>query len=322
MKNSKILVIAPIMFHYHEALINELKKDNEIMFFADQPQGALTALLRKVNSNYSSLYYKKILKKIKDFKFDYFLMINGKGVTREFLIELRKLSKNAKFITYQWDSIARNQIERKTDYRYFLDLFDKSYSFDYEDVENIESLDYLPTFHTATQILENWIEREIDYLMVASYTKERYSFVKKVKKEFIKRNLNFACHLYIPWHHYLRNIVMKGEYANPKYLKFHTLSKTEVLNMYLNSKSTIDIQYKYQKGYTMRVIEGLAYGCKIFTTNKDIIKENFYSNNSIKIFDQKDFWKVFDKDFLDRKVFKNEEIEKFNLTNWIENVFK
>ena len=320
MKNKKILIIAPLLFHYHQALVDSLAESNEVLFYPDQPKGALTALKRKISKRFSRAYYEKLFVKVKNLKFDYFLLINGKGVTREFLTKLRKTNRNAKFITYQWDSIERNNIERKTNYLYFLDLFDDCYSFDPNDALSIERLNYLPTFHTINRQKIAKTQRTIDFLMVASYTRERYRFIKSNAYEFKRRNFTFYHHLFIPWHHYLRNIILKGEFANPKYLKFKSLTKESLMELYAKSKSTIDIQYEFQKGFTMRVMEGLAHHCKIYTTNKAIIKENFYDQNTIRIFKLGAFWNDFDPTYLGSDFKPSNYILDLHISKWIKKV--
>ncbi|MDJ0645975.1 MAG: hypothetical protein QNJ57_08350 [Flavobacteriaceae bacterium] len=320
MKNKKILIIAPLMFHYHQALIDELAKNNRVIYFPDQPKGAFTALKRKVSERFSRRYYEKLLLKVKNEKIDFFLLINGKGITREFIIGLRNSNQSAKFITYQWDSIARNNIERKTNYLYFLDLFDSCYSFDPKDAASIKRLKYLPTYHTVASQSTSEAKRPIDLLMVASYTKERYSFIKSNSKEFKRRNLTFYHHLFIPWHHYVRNSMLKGEFSNPKYLKFRAVTRERLNELYSKSKSTIDLQYEHQKGFTMRIMEGLAHHCKIITSNQEITKESFYDENNIKIFDISSFWKDFNAAFLSTNFRPNRYIVDLHVSEWIKKV--
>lgn len=322
MKNKTILLITPIIFHYHEELIDTLKRAGaNVLFFPDQPQGALVALKRKISTKYSIEYYNKIYNKIKKVKIDYFFLINGKGITRKFIQNIKLNNENVRLITYQWDSIMRNKIERKTDYLYILDLFDKCFSFDHKDVNENKKLKYLPNFHTIKHNINTTTFRGIDFLMIASYTEDRYYFVKRMSREFQQKGMIFYNHLYIPWHHYIRNIFLKRKLLNPKYLKFDTIPKNRLEELYINSKATLDIQYANQTGFTMRVMEGLAYGCKIITTNKNIVKENFYSPDSISFFETNSFWKNFESSFLEKKLEENKSIEELYIEQWIKKIF-
>lgn len=321
MKNKTILLITPILFHYHLRIKDELEnKGAKVIFFPDQPQGALTALKRKLSSKVSKKYYDKIYAQIKEIEFDYFFLINGKGITRDFILKLKHQNKRIKLITYQWDSIARSNRERKANFLYFIDLFDRCFSFDYKDSNEIEKLEYLPTFHTIDHKIEREKIRSIDFLLVASYTDERYKFIKRRILE--TNNKNFHFHLYIPWHHYVRNLFLKGTFLNPKYLKFYTLSKEKLEDLYLNSKSTIDIQYIDQTGFTMRVMEGLAYGCKIISTNKKIVLEKFYTSDEILVFEMPFFWDYVEMNYINRKAKPNKLINELHIKKWIDRIFE
>jgi len=322
MKNKTILLITPIIFHYHVELINALKETGaNVLFYPDQPQGALVALKRKLSTKYSKEYYDKIYDKIKEVRIDYFFLINGKGITRKFIQKIKQDNKGIKLITYQWDSIARNNLERKTNYLYILDLFDKCFSFDHKDANENKELEYLSNFHTIKNKSNTNMLREIDFLMVGSYTDERYFFVKKMSKEFRQKKIVFYNHLYIPWHHYARNVLLKGKFLNPMYLKYYPISKKVLKKLYLNSKATIDIQHPNQTGFTMRVLEGLAYGCKIITTNKNIVKENFYSADNISIFELNSFWKNLKISFIEKKTDSNKSIDELYIKQWIKKIF-
>ena len=92
MKKKKLLLIAPLMFHYHQILIDELAKQYQVFFFPDQPKDPFTALKRKLHKTFSERYYKHLFQQVKNERFDVFLCINGKGITREFIEKLRALA--------------------------------------------------------------------------------------------------------------------------------------------------------------------------------------------------------------------------------------
>lgn len=316
----KILLITPILFHYHEVLIKEFEKKNfDVVYFPDQPQGALTALKRKLLPNISSVYYSKILKKIKEEKFDYFLLINGKGITIDFLKRFRKENPKSKFITYQWDSLARNNLERKTNYLYLLDYFDKCYTFDYKDSLNIEKLNYLPNFHTIEN-QKNDCEKKVDIFIVGSYTKERYLFLKEYESILKANDFIFYHYLYMPWHHFARELFIRQNFINPKYLKFSVLQKEKLEELYKKSKATVDIAYKNQSGFTMRIMEAIAYKCKIYTTNTLIKNEDFYKKNNIVFINETNFFDMFIENQSKPTSSSVHLIENLHIKNWINKI--
>ena len=319
MKGKTILLITPIIFHYHSVLEEELRKmGNKVIFFPDQPSDAFTALKRKIFPKVSKYHYEKIFKKISDEKIDCFLLINGKGITRSFVSKLRKLNPKALFITYQWDSIQRNNLDRKTNFLYFLDLFDKRYSFDYDDVKSVKELNYLPNFHTIEIQKDSTEKKHIDLLLVASYTEERYRFLKK---HLNQEGLKFYHHLYMPWHHFLRTLILKRKIINTKYIKFSTISKEHLDNLYKSSFATIDIPYENQSGFTMRIMESLAFKCKVFTTNSNLKNETFYTKESICVVNENNFLEVYRNNTKKENTFIHPEIEKMHISNWIQKVF-
>lgn len=317
--SKKILLITPILFHYHEKIIDELKSKNfEVFFFPDQPKGAFTALKRKIYPKITVGYYKNIYDKIKNVSFDYFLLINGKGITIEFLKALKNNNPKCRFITYQWDSLKRNHIERKADFLYILKYFDKSYSFDYEDCKVIKELNYLPNFHTIEK--KPSATKEIDVFIVGSFTKERYDFIKNIQPRLQGNNYNYFFYLYMPWHHYAREVVIRKNFINSRYIKFKTISKREVNSLYQKSKSTVDLAYKNQTGFTMRILEGLSNNCKVFTTNKNIIKEGFYNSDLTITFTNGDFYSKF-KEHINKPVYwENVDISEFHINSWIDKI--
>lgn len=316
----KVLLITPILFHYHETLIKEFeRKEFEVIYFPDQPQGAFTALKRKVFPNIAGTYYAKIFQKIQEEKFDYFLLINGKGITIDFIKKLKKINPNSKFITYQWDSLARNNEERKTDYLYILDYFDKCYTFDYNDSLKIKKLNYLPNFHTIVKTNEN-TRKTIDLFIVASYTRDRYKFLKKYTHLLKRNDYVFYHYLYMPWHHFVRELFLRGKLINPKYIKFKILDKERLEALYKTSKATIDIAYKNQSGFTMRIMESIAYKCKIYTTNKLLEKEKFYRCDDIIFINKDNFFDKFIKNEKNSNVSENNLIDDFYIKNWINKI--
>ncbi len=307
------------MFHYHQILIDELAKQYQVFFFPDQPKDPLTALKRKLHRTFSARYYERLFEQVKNEQFEVFLCINGKGITREFIEKLRSLNESAKFITYQWDSIARNKIERKTDYLYFLDLFDKCYSFDPNDVSSVDRLHYLPTYHNTEARNPSKNTKSIDLLLIASYTKERYRFIKKHKEDLLKQDYSFQYYLYLPWHHYVRNLLLKGEFLDPKLVRFTPMSKKSLFEKYEQARVLLDIQYKHQSGFTMRIMEGLAHGCKILSTNTALQKEQFNQNN-MGYFNLEHFKIESDLDLLNSSFQPDNTIKNLHIRQWAQTI--
>ena len=65
----------------------------------------------------------------------------------------------------------------------------------------------------------------------------------------------------------------------------NSLSYEEMQKKLLYSSVILDLPFQEQTGYTHRLIEALAYGKKVITTNSNITKENFFNQEQIHIID-------------------------------------
>jgi hypothetical protein len=71
-----------------------------------------------------------------------------------------------------------------------------------------------------------------------------------------------------------------------EYIMANSLSYEEMQYHLLCSNVILDLPFQGQSGYTHRLIEALAYGKKVITTNSNIKKESFFNSVQIHIMDE------------------------------------
>jgi hypothetical protein len=88
---------------------------------------------------------------------------------------------------------------------------------------------------------------------------------------------------------WVKNYILNFEVIERKlkreYLVYDSLNYKELQNNMLCSNVVLDLPYQMQSGYTHRLIEALANGKKVITTNTGIAKESFYNPEQIHIID-------------------------------------
>ena len=103
-----------------------------------------------------------------------------------------------------------------------------------------------------------------------------------------------------------------------KYITVGRISQERIIEAYSNASAVLDIEHHKQNGLTMRTLEVLGAGLKLITTNKNIRKEDFYSESNVLIIDRG--MPNIDKDFLLRR--SNIPLsKKYSIESWIKCIF-
>ncbi len=313
-KNKKLLLIAPVFYNYHEAIINSLKKLGfDLSFFAERDYSVKRRIKKNINNYYfkkhERFYLENILNEIKDKNFDYILIIRGEIITPCFMNVLKSRYKDAKFYMYQWDSVKNNN------YLDILSYFDKVFSFDREDCKK-HNINYLPLFYIDEyKNLKSNKTKDIDILMIASAL-GRDEFLNKLIKFSKDNNLKIYHHLYINRLEYFKGFLNKKRYKNAK---FNSLSLKEVMNLYSRSKVIVDFNNINQSGLTIRTFEALGAHKKLITTNKFIKFEDFYDEENIMIIDREN--PNIDLDFINKEFKPNKYISNYHIDKFLLNIF-
>jgi hypothetical protein len=197
-----------------------------------------------------------------------------------------------------------------------LKLFNRVYTFDPDDAIKYK-ITYKPNFYVSYSN-NTCHKNEYDIFFVGKFNPERLVTIDKIISLKEEHGIKFFVKLWpaykIFFHNYflyrmfnilsfnniwLRNYQLNFEAVEGilkrDYLIVNSLDYNETQNHLLSSNVILDLPIPGQKGYTHRVIEALANGKKIITTNSNIKKEFFFNPEQIHIIENQnpvfdDFW--------------------------------
>lgn len=286
--NKRVLFIHIQFYEYNQRIQDKMRELGYIVdcFCEDPKIGKSDKLFTKFKSEYITI---KSVKKQKEFidtlvktgvQYDYIFVIKGERLTKEFLMELKRLNPKAHFILYMWDNVERvsNFFEKK-------EMYNDIYSFDTRDV-NQYGFNFLPLFF-CDEFKNNNIEKKIDVYFSGWEHSNRRKLLENLIPMLIENNISYYFHLFTGrWRVLKSKIKHRNFKKEPKYIKYQTLSFKVNADLTLKSRILIDIQHPTQTGLTMRTIEALAAKTKLITTNNDIVKYDFYNPNNILVIDR------------------------------------
>ena len=306
-KGSKIILVAPCYYNYHEVIVKSLlDQGSDVDFFEDKNSGLSYTISTKSNfllSRYKKKYRNNFLAMLDAKSYNYMIVIGGKTLDADFW-EYIRANYTFKMILYQWDSL------KNFDYRKMIPFFDKVKTFDKVDATKL-NIEYLPLFYKTHELTE---KEDIDLLFVGIWHSDRIPILDKIAAFAEAKNLKFTFKVYYPKYVYYYMIYIKKSLKKSKFFIFKPLPFKEVISLYKRSRCIIDINHPDQSGLTMRTIETVGEGKKLITTNHYIISEPFYNDKMIQVIDREDiiikenFFSAFEK-------YKN--IEELEIDNWI-----
>lgn len=245
-----------------------------------------------------SRYISTEFKKIADSGFDILLAINAHVVNNQFFRKLRKVNPGLVSILYLWDSSAMYNWEKE------IKWFDKVFTFDPNDAVKY-GLCYKPNFFLKKN---DDLIKEYDLFFVGKYSSERESLIAKIQEQPEMKDIKSFIKLWpayriFPHNRLIYNVIksfkpnggwimkyMKNFEAiegltTREYMMSESLTYDDMQDQLLKSNVVLDMPVDFQTGYTHRVVEALAKGKKVLTTNRNITKEAFYNPDQIHILD-------------------------------------
>lgn len=241
--------------------------------------------------------------------FDYALFFLAQAYSLEFLEYVRNRTKNGIMVNYQWDGMDRftSIFER-------LPYFDRFFGFDPNDVKKYS---ILPTTSFYFDFDLEELPIEYDFYYLGAHRDDRVetviAFAKFAQSMGLKTNISVALPV-------RRNDVAKLYPSNVSLLSPNEVKDfKENLLASRKSKVLLDFVISEHNGLSLRAFEALGHDKKLITTNKEIIKYDFYHPNNIFILDGnfEDLPSFLEKPYfpLDPKI-----KEKYSFGNWIKYV--
>ena len=278
-----------------------------------------TRVLKNISDVPFNQYIRKIISENIDIHYDYVFVVRAEAFQPSSLILLRKAFPKAKFILYLWDSIVN------TDTTKIIPYFDKSYSYDVNDVNDNSLLSYRPTFYLDQYSnIPCECSNEFDLFFFGTIHSDRIDVLDKIKIQFHNQGLFLYSYMYFPGRiMYYKKYIYDNNIRHKSINDFHfsLLNLNSTIDYVSRSKASLDIQHPAQSALTLRPIEMLGAKRKLVTTNYNIKSYDFYDEQNILIIDRNN--PVIEKEFfsLPYRSVSSDIYKKYSLHSWLFDVF-
>lgn len=311
--SKKILLIGLNYFSYTQEIVRELHaQGHEVHYHDIQPPRPWLKVLRKfAPARYPAAlesYHREVLAAEHDFAAELVLFIQVHQMSQETIAKLRQRHRSAEFVLYNWDAYSNH------DYRPYLQHFDRVYTFDPADAQQL-GVHYLPLF--CIPAFQGLQKRDASgqavYTVGNIVNPLRYEAIHAFKQYCKAQGLHFNAYMVASTHAY-GLLLREGHWPLDVTLRY--LPHNRFIELIESSSAVFDFANHRQVGYTMRTIENLCAGKKIITNNAAIRNEPFYTEDRIHVFDGLDFAGV--SEFLQRPLAQPElTFPEFHLDNFV-----
>lgn len=302
LKGKRVLMFSPYgaTKHYGVAIQEELEKRGAIVRGYDErpSQNSLVKivirLFKKRIPQIFDRYISKVIAANKDVTFDYILICRGEAFTPLTIQHLKKSFPTAKVLLYFWD------ILRCADVRFNIPYADRAMSFDPQDAEENEGLEFRPTFFVKEyKDVIDIPSGKNDVCFIGTLHSNRHKIVKRIEKSFKDQGFRFYKYLYVPSPLvYIKDFITKFPYIALSEVHFNPISVRDTVSVLNETKAIFDINYTAQKSLSTRAYEAMAARRKYITTNPEVQKYEFYNPNNIAVVDLNDI--KLSKDFIEK----------------------
>ena len=289
LKGKRVLMFSPYgaTKHYGEAIKEELEKRGALVRGYDErpSQNSITKivirLFKKRIPQIFDRYISRVIAENKEKQFDYILICRGEAFTPLTIQHLRKAFPTAKVLLYFWDML------RCADVRFNIPHADRAMSFDPQDAEENEGLEFRPTFfvNDYREVKDNPVNKN-DICFIGTLHSNRHKIIKKIEKSFTDQGFKFYKYLYVPSPLvYIKDSIFKFPYLSLSQVHFNPISVKDTVKVLNETKAIFDINYTAQKSLSTRAYEAMAARRKYITTNPEVKTYGFYNPNNIAVVD-------------------------------------
>lgn len=323
MSRKKVLYIGTPFFNYYKSIISEFEAQGyTVDYYNDRPSESsfvkgMIKIRKKLMGTLIQKYFDKIISETKEKSYDLVFIINCKVFTQEMIQKLKDSQKSARFVLYMWDSLTLYPNSKE-----LISIFDKAYSFDLEDCEKIEKLNFLPLFYCKDYERLGQGKMEYDVVSVCTAHPNRYKTMRELFPMLEAKGITIFSYMFLNKLQYFYNKRFVSEFngAKSNEFKFKPLSEQENLDVLKKSNTVFDMPHSKQSGLTMRTIETLGAKRKLITTNKNIKKYDFYNENNIFVMDEDNLSEIDSFIKNEYQLIDGEIYRKYSLKSWIETI--
>lgn len=288
----RILLISPRTYNYHSLIVESCKKLSfDVHWLDERPY---TNLFYKLVSRYSNsfaryisiLSYKRKISQLIEsgFHASHVLVVKGESVHPSVIKYLRSCLPSAVFSLYFWDST-----DNLPGFQKLISYFDTVSSFDYNDCK-LYNWRYRPLFcgnaytPNSSSILSKL--KLYNWSFVGAVHSDRLPIFNKL---VTTSSGPFFLYLYLP--SFLHLIIFLFRYPISfirlrAFLHLSPISSSHLSDIYIKSHAVVDVNHPRQVGLTIRSLETLLSGTKLYTSNPSIISEPIYCSTRVNVFDR------------------------------------
>ncbi len=308
---SRILLIGIDYFAYAKEICAALRRLGHTVDFhpiEDAGFASKTAkkLAERTYARRLAAYHDRVIEGSAGNGYGTVLFIQCHHMQHSALERLRDLHPKARFVLYNWDSLATH------DYCAWLRHFDHVATFDPADAQAL-GIAYLPLFAIPRffEIDHQRAKTQDLYFVGAIGTLHRFAALERLHA-FCEAN-RLATRFHLKCSPVMQLTLLKERKSLPG-VTGRSLSFNGIVDMLEASRGTFDFANHAQTGYTMRLIENMCAGRKIVTENRRILDEPFYREDRFLLVDGYDFSQV--PEFLARPITSQLDVEAFGIDNW------
>ena len=230
---------------------------------------------------------------------EYALFIRPDLFDFEVVKRVKELSK--KVVAYQWDGMERYPLVKK-----YIDLFDKFYVFDSNDIAISPKLQPTTNFYFDDILVKEKTESKTVFF-VGTYTEDRVVLLENIISELEKNKLIPKFYLFSK----KRKEVHKDIKMISKYFSYE-----ESVVRAQRAEYMLDLHNPVHNGLSFRTFESIGYEKKLITDNSLVKTQDFYNPSNIYVIG--DNYEGFEK-FIKTPYEPLETTirEKYSFSNWI-----
>lgn len=318
------LLISTNFFGYPQEIVKALAaRGRAALWFDDRPAAdtltkAMVRISPKLIQRKSDEYFERVFSEAAKYDIRDILVIKGEALSLDAIRRMREKFPKARLTLYFWDSY-RNMPAGSAEK---VDLFDRTFSFDLEDVKADRRLIYRPLFFVEDYADTSGVTQDIDLLFIGTAHSDRVRVLERIARA-VPPGYEFRKILYVRSKllHRLQLLIDAAYRRVPRGdFIFQPIPKREVQALVARARVIVDIERAVQTGFTMRTIEMVGASRKLLTTNSKVLEADFYRPEN-QAFADRDA-PVIDRDFLEADWLPLPEamLKRYSLSGWLDDV--